>query len=254
VIISGTGITTFQARIKTDFRVQTELAIRWFQCSSGKWLFTDRGATVDTYETEVRVQGIRGRVEELVTQLNANRTAGSNQVTLSGFDSNELIFGADVVYTSITATLLNTPKVKQNRWKSFETDLTLRAIGPTLTGTATFPALKYLDVGFDGNVDRYQINKIDSYSGVYSYLDMQSDIGIFKGRFQFTGTEMRNLRKWHRTNRGTTYALTGINGVVYPFGVLRGAFPKNVKLLAIEQEEMRDLDNWYATLKLGEVI
>lgn len=254
MFISGTGITTFMARIKEDFRPQTTLAIKWFQASSGKWLFTDRGATVDTYETEIRAQGIRGRVEQLISELDANRTAGVNQVTLTDFNSNEQIFGADVVYTTITATLLNTPKITQNRWKSFETKLTLRAIAPTLTGTATFPDLKYLDTGFDGNVDRYQINKMDSYSGVYSYLDMKSDAGIFKGRFQFSNTEMMNLRKWVRTNRGTTYALTGINGVTYPFGVLRGAFPKNVKVLAIEQEEMRDLSNWYATLKLGEVI
>jgi hypothetical protein len=220
--IAGTGITTFQARLQQDFRVQTTWAIKWSQMSNGSWVYTDRGATCDIYETEVRLQGIRGRVEEFVTQLNLNRTGLSNSVTLSAFESNEKIFGADISYTSVTATLLGTPSIRQNEWKSFECTARFRAISPTMTGTATFPDLKCLDIGYDANVDRYTINKMDNYAGTYTYLDQESDIGVFMGRFQFTTTEMQNLRTWYRTNRGTTANITTIYGVTNPFGPLRG--------------------------------
>jgi hypothetical protein len=252
--ISGTGITSFQARIQPDFAIRTELAIKWFQTSSGNYAYTDRGSTVDTYEATVRLHGIQGRIEQIVQQLDANRTAGSNVVTLSEFASNEKIFGVDVVHTNVTATLLETPKITQSRLKSFEVECTFRAIAPTFTGSNTFPDLNYVSIGYDGNVEEYTIKKMDTYQGAYSYLDHQADTGVFEGTFQFTDAELRNLRRYMAISRGTTTTITEIAGVSYPFGILRGGYPKNVKVLELSNETPRGIGNWYATLKLAEVV
>ena len=252
--ISGTGITSFQARILPDFEINTILAIKWFQTSDGNWKYVDRGSTVDAYETTVRMHRIKGSIEQVVTQFDQNRVTGSNVVVLSEFASNEHIFGTNLVYNSISATLLETPKVEQSDLKSFSLSLKLRAISPTFTGTATFPSLSFLRTGYDGNSADYTINKMDSYTGSYAYLDQQADNGEFRGTFQFTDTELKNLRAWMRVNRGTTIAIADIDGITYPFGGLRSTFPINAKVLELSGETMRDMVNWYATLRLVEVI
>jgi hypothetical protein len=190
-----------------------------------------------------------------VYELEQNRVAGVNHVTLSEFATNEHIFGTDIVYTNIDATLLGTPKITQEGLKVFAASLNFRAISPTFTGTATFPTLQHLSIGYDANVDEYTINKLDSYTGAFAYLDESSDNGEFRGTFQFTDTELKNLRAWMRTNRGTTLSIASIAGVTYPFGRIRGTtFPCNVKVLELSDERMRGTDNWYATLRLAEVI
>ncbi|RPH42662.1 MAG: hypothetical protein EHM87_16115 [Burkholderiales bacterium] len=254
--IAGDGITTFTARILPEFRVRTKYALEWFQTSSGHWHYTDRGVTTDTYETEIKMHLLKGSVEELVYQLELNRRAGSNLLELSNFSSNEEIFGADVDYSgTINATLLGTPNVVQSRLKSYEVIMSLRAIVPAFVGTATFPTLKYLNIGYNANVDKYTINKKDSYTGAYTCLDMASDAAIFEGTFQFSDSEMRNIRRWLAINRGSTISIASIYGVDKPWGVNRSTgYPISAKLLEISGEEMRGVSNWYARLKLGEVL
>jgi hypothetical protein len=252
--ISGTGITSFQARIQPDYQINTTLAIKWFEVTSGSWRSVDRGSTVDTYETTVRLHGIRGRIEQLVSELYANRAAGSNVVTLSEFNANEKIFGVDVVHTNVAATLLGTPKIAQIALKTFEVEATFRATALTFTGSATVPTLKYLNHGYNANVDEYTINKIDTYTSSYTYQDHVADSGIFEGTFQFTDAELIGLRRYMAVNRGTTAAIAEIYGVTYPFGVIRGGYPKDVKILELRNETLRGIGNWYATLRLAEVV
>jgi hypothetical protein len=254
MLISGSGITPFVAKTKTDFRISTGLAIRWFQLSDGNWTFTDRGATVDTYETQMRLYGIKGPIEQFISEIEANRAAGSNQINISLCSENEKVFGADVVYNSITATVLDTLVAEQNRLKSWSVQISLRAIAPTFTGTATFPTLKYLNVGYKGSVEDWTIRKVNTYNGVYSYQDHLADSGVFEGTFQFTDTELRNLRRYMAVNRGATVTISEICGVTNPFGVTRPGYPINVKILDLTGEEQRGIGNWYATLRLGEVI
>jgi hypothetical protein len=254
--ISGTGITTFTAKVKQDFDVRTTLAIKWFQVSSGAWHYTDRGAAVDEYETTVEIQGLRGTIENFIAQVQANRIAGSNEISLSNFASNEHVFGEDINYAvAIAATVLNTPVMSQNMLKSFSCSIQLRAIGPTFQTGATFPTLRYVDVGYEGKIQTYTLDKIDTYEGAYTYLDRRSDVGVFEGTIELTQTELRNLRRWVATNRGTTYSLPGIAGVVYPFGVVRGStYPVNVKVLSLSDERMVGVSRCKVKIKLGEVL
>jgi hypothetical protein len=256
MIISGTGITSFRAKVLPGYDITTKLAIKWFKVSSGAWHYTDRGADADYYECTIELHSIRGTIENFVKQVELNRVAGSNEITLTEFASNESIFGEDVAYTgSITATVLGTPIITQSMLKSFACTVTLRAIGPTFQTGATFPALRYLDVGYQAGIVKYSIDKIDTYSGAYTYLDHRADVGVFEGTFEFTQTELRNLRRWMATNRGTTKAISGINGVVYPFGVVRGSgYPVNVKVLSLSEERMVGISRCSAKLKLGEVV
>jgi hypothetical protein len=254
--ISGTGITTFQPKISLGFRVMTQLAIKWAQAADGQWWYTDRGSLTDIYETECRIYGLKGDVERFVSQINANRLAGSNQVTLDYFASNEMIFGADVVYTSsITATVLGDMMVMQTKLKSFYTTLRMRAISPTFYGTAAMPTLRYVNIGYNANIQKWTIAKLDTYTGVYSYQDSQADIGIFTGVFQFTDAQLRNLRRYMAVNRGQDTNISNTFGVDHPFGPLStSTYTMSVKLLELSNEEQRGIGNWYAQLKMAEMI
>ena len=252
--ISGTGITSFVTKTRVDFKIYTSLAIKYFKVANGNYKLIDRGSTVDAYETEIGIHGLRGSIEQLVYELEQNRVADIHTVTLSQFNENEKIFGVDVVHTDITATMLGTPEISQTDLKSFETRIRLRGSGLSFTGSATMPALNYASIGYNANVDEYTLTKLDTYTGVYSYLDMSTDSGIFRGRFQFTDSELTNLRRYMATSRGTTTAITAIAGVTYPFGILRGGYPKNVKILELSDETQRGIGNWYASLVLAEVI
>jgi hypothetical protein len=252
--VSGTGITTFTAKVRNGFRINTSLALEWFKAADGNYRATDRGAASDVYEAEIALRGLRGDLETFVTQINANREADVNTVTLDMFNENEKIFGADVDHTSITATLLDTPKIQQAALKVFELSANFRAISPSFTGSASFPALRYLSRGFDANVNKYTINKLDSYVGAYTYLDQSYDTGMFEGTFQFTNSELIGLRRYIATNRSTTVVIADIAGVSNPFGPLRGGYPISVKVLELSDEEMQGIDNWYAKLKFAEVV
>ena len=255
MIISGTGITSFEFKTSIDFKIDTRLSINWFKVADGNWKFTDRGASTDIYESDVKLHAISGSVDQVLQQIEANRVAESNVITLSTTNYNEKIFGPEINYTvPISATVINDVVKEQARLKSYEVRLRLRAISPTFTGSGAFPDLKYLNIGYSGDIDKNTINKLDSYTGSFSYIDHQYDAGLFTGTFIFTEAELIGLRQYMRLSRGTTTSLTGINGVTYPFGINRGAYPFNVKLLDLTDLEMRGIGRWFATIKMAEVV
>lgn len=254
--ISGTGISDFELKIQKNFRTRTSIALIWQQASNGNWNATDRGSSEDYYESMLTIRRKESDVTTYLEELYANRLAESNVITLSDFADNELIFGADVDHSiSIDASIIEISMRKQANYNVFTFTMILRAISPSFLGSASFPSLRYLDYDYESDIETWTINTLDSYNNVLYYQDRNYDSGKFKGRFQFTTEELKGLRRWYATNRGATYTLNTINGVKYPFGPnSSSSYPVNVKLLSIENELMRDVDNWYCDLTLAEVV
>jgi len=257
-----TGITQFEVRVNS-YDIKTTLAINWFQTADGNWRFIDRGELADIYETKIRIVGLQGSIDLFLQQYRANRNALTNQFTLKNFHSNEKIFGSNVDYSgTIVATVMGDLYADQRGLKSWELKMTLQAIGLTFTGSPSFPALKYLDIGYSGNIDKYAINKMDSYSGAFTYIDHQpsyttkrSEPGLFEGTFQFTDDEIIGLREYMRQNRGTTTTITSISGLTRMFGINRPVFPNDIKILDMTEKPRGIMaTNWYANLKMAEVL
>lgn len=253
--VSGTGITTFQAHLKQKFRVRTQLALQWMQTSSGNWYATDRGASSDIYECEVELNNIRGTVEQFVEEINNNRAADSHVLTLDWFEDNEHIFGEDIDHSgSISATVIGDIKIDQMNWKVYGCKAILRALSPSNIGSASFPVLKYLNRGYNANVDGYTVSKYDTFDGTFSYLDMKADSGVFEGEFLFTQTELQGLRRWIATNRGSQTTIATIYGVTNPWGPLRGGYSITAKPMELVEREPWGMTHWLANLKLVEVV
>jgi hypothetical protein len=238
VYISGTGITPFTALLKPDFQVDTMLAINYVQLSNGNYTVIDRGTSVDKYEAVITIYGIATTLNNFIDQIEANRQAGSNVIALSQFSTTEYIFGENVNHSgTINATIVKMEKVRQGTWKGFGLTMRLRAISPAFTAAAAYlPALDKLLVGYTADGD-LTINKPDSYTGVYTYQEADSDIGTFSGTFILNVSDVADLRQYYKTYRGAVSSISSIAGVTYPFGKRRGvAAPFSCRIKELREE------------------
>ena len=232
--ISGTGITTFTAKIKPDFKPDTKYALYWSQASDGTWHATDRGTGADRYDCNIRIYGKESDLMNFVHQIEYNRIAGSNVIHLSSFTTGEHIFGADIDYSSGLDVVAFMERGAQITWKGFEQPLSLCCKSPTFVGGVGYlPALRYTDIGYDGDSDR-TINKIESYNRTFYYQDHVADYGTFTGIFTFTDEEMKSLRRFIAKQRGAEITINQFYGIDNPFGYRGATFPLLVKIISFE--------------------
>jgi len=252
MLISGTGITPFTQLFKPRFRPRTKLALKWRKLDN-TYFATDRGATSDIYESDVRIYGKYAAIKTFVDEIEANRQAGSNEISLSNFNTSEWIFGADVDYTgSIDATWIEHGEITQGSFKGFGINLRLRAIAPSFVGSPSLPALTCLEFGYNGDAT-FSINKMDSYGGNFFYADRESDLGYFIGIFKFSNTDMQDARRYIATQRSSSFSLPAIPGVTYPFGPRRPNTSLTAHIQEWEDMGMWGLQYWRMKLKFTEV-
>ncbi|MDR2728505.1 MAG: hypothetical protein LBB56_05175 [Chitinispirillales bacterium] len=281
MILSADKLTGFDLKILPGFKPVTKLALSWKQLANGGYFPVDRGTDCDIYESEITACGREDVIDSLIRVLDLNRYTGSdnsNKFNLSGFNGAEKIFGAEIDYTQgVTAAVMKYGKKTQKSWKGFSIKLTLRACGinpyEPEEAPADFPAINdfcenpqaraSLGVGFtaDSNVD---IDKMDAYTGIKSFIDNRSDAGFFEGVFTLKTEYMAELRRFLiRDNRGRLISsgsregqiINGIPGVRNIFGVRRsGVWPFNVRITEFTDMGMKKLDWWQIKLKIAEEI
>lgn len=253
--ISGTGITPFTVKVLPDYRPMTRLSLEWKKLASGNYYATDRGADADIYEADIQIYGKASVIDDFIEQIELNRQAGSNAITLSNFFSTETIFGENVDHSgSITATVVSFGKKVQARWKSYTLSMRVRTLSPSFVGSASLPTLQYLEVGYEGDND-LSILKTDTYNNTFTYTDREADAGIFKGTFLFSNADMKLIRNYIRIQRSADISITDIAGVTLPFGNRRQTgYTATVKIL-----DWKDLGRWglqyqRMSLTLAEVV
>lgn len=243
MIITGSGITTpVRVQIETGFRPVYEPALIWAMCSSGKWVASDRGAASDIYTTEIEVTGYESEINDILANLYNNRIASSgtpNLITLSDFADTEKIFGEDIDYSSVNATVTDIGERQQRAFCSWSVKIKLQAISPSFVGSAAASIIfAHWDFEYTGDNER-TITKYDSYQGTFSYADHRADRGVFKGSAYLKNADMATFLRTLATVRAAPITTT-IGGVEYPFGVERpGTWPRNLKYL-----EVKDMGYW----------
>lgn len=246
-------------KIKPDFVPETKLALKWVQLSDGNWVCTDRGSAEDTYDTEIRIYGREDAVNNIINIVENARSTYDNVLSLSGFNSQEHIFGADLNYANeIQATAFMQGRI-QKTWKGFEVALKLSCLSPSfIGGNGSLPNLRHLEVGYEAESE-YTIEKFDSYRRNFSYVDRSADAGKFTGSFYFTDQEMIQLRRYVAKQRGNTISIPNIFGVNYPFGRRSTVYPYYAKILEIVESGMvtdllGDRPRWKTSITFAEVI
>jgi len=254
--LSGTGISTpFELKV-TKYRPITTYGIEWIKTSSGNYVSTDRGASNDTYESEIVVSGHEYYINQVLSAIQDNRAADNHVLSLDTFNQvDDKIFGCDVDYSSgVTCTVVKLSSRKQRSWRGFGVTMILRALSPSFTGSASLPALQYIPKGYEGDAT-YTVTKYDTYDGSFTYLDEEYDAGQWTGDVILTSANMQGLRRYLATQRGSTISIPAIAGVAYPYGPRRGStYPLSVKVTEFKDNGMWGEGYWTATLTLNEVV
>lgn len=251
MIITGAEITDFTFRVNPDYKVITELDMEWYQVSNGNYHAVDRGTSADVYGTKIKTFGTETYINNIITQLEANRQSTAGLIRMSSFADDEHIFGEDIDYSGeLSGYYTEISMRRHSSLNVFELDLALRLSSPSFSGTASFPAIACLQVGYTADAN-WTYNTYDSYYSDFSYQDHNADAGIFKGTYNLTQTQLRNLRRWHATFRDISFSLPGIGGVTYPFGPREGTGPWTVKALKLEEKRRFGLDRWLTEVTLA---
>lgn len=233
MIITGSGITEFTAKVLLDYQPLQRFALTWQQLSSGNWAATDRGTTADSYECKISLYGVESEINTFVTEINNSRLYGNNQITLSDFAETEKIFGHNITHDTLTATVLDMPQRRRGSFKGWGlADVYLKLLStPVFTGLSTMPTLYFSDFGGDADSD-YTFNRKESYTNAITYQDKQSDSGIFEANFTLKNTDFINMLNYIRVTRSGNMTLADTLGVAYPFGTRStGSYPFTVKLI-----------------------
>lgn len=240
MIITGAGITSpLRVWIKPDFIPNTKLALKWAQLANGTWVAADRGASCDVYLTNITIHAVEDTIDTLIQTIYNNRIATSgtpNQLTLTNFASDEKIFGQDVVHTTndsngLNCTILAFGEKVQKSLHGFSLSLDLQAISPTFTGTAGPIVFNHLDIGYANDTIK-TINKYDTYTSAFSYLDHRSDTSFFEGIATVRNADMVTTRRALATSRSgpiETTVLTGNKNQATNW-------PKNLTYLSFEEQ------------------
>jgi len=243
---------TTEMKVLPGFTPKTLLAVDWVTTQNGNYHAVDRTASADVFESEFRIYGKESYIDGVLDALETYRDAF---VPLTDFSSTESIFGADVDVTGTVNTWFKEiGKKEQGRFKGFRCTFRVKALTPSFVGTASLPALQYLDFGYSNDATRTLMGN-DTYNGTTSYYDLEYDAGIFEGTFLFSTANMQKIRRYLAGLRGSTFSLTGINGVTEPFGSRRGgSYPYNAKIIGFEDLGMMGLEHWKMKLKFAEVV
>jgi len=234
-----------------NFDPLTDYSFTFDKLQNGHYSVVDRGESADVYRARITVYDNKDTLDNLNDYINSLRESDTVPVT---FDTTEQVFGADVDYSAgYGVSIVSATGVPQKSFKGFEYSFTIEVQNPTLTGVDTFPELNHSEHDFEPEyVNTRSINY--GYDGTIGLNDNNADHGIFKGTFYFNDIDMRNLRKYHRTKRGTSFYLNELPGFEYIFGRKRNiTFPAHVRLLDFK-ESYDTVNRWKCKLRLVEEV
>lgn len=189
----------------------------WQLKGNGYYTARDLGISQDRYESQVLISDTK----EVIAALQAVLKANKKEITLSGFNSAEIIFGADVDYSEpITATYTAFgPKRNFKNDVLFDLEINFRAIEKTLL--ITTPSLAGLNLQEKWEGDKaFDITKLFGYDQSVTALEHSTDAGFFKGRFLQTTEQMKAIRAYLLTvarANAIPFPTMGV-GDFYPFG------------------------------------
>lgn len=227
------GSVSFQLKVAPGYKVRTKLALQWKKLSSGNYVATDRGSDEDVYEADISTIGTESYINNIITQINTSRLAGTTLSATASWLSSDYIFGENIDYAyAYEIEILSMSERRQIGWKSFQLDLTLRLKSAMVfQGSSSFPTLKWCDIGAGADADM-TIRKQDSYTGIMSSFDHRSDTGIFEGVFTLTNADFILLRNYIKNQRSGNFSLADTFGVAYPFGNrTSNSYPYSCKLI-----------------------
>lgn len=224
----------------------TTPSVNWLQASNGKWYGYDRTASEDIFEAAILFKGSESSLSTLESVLSSNR---ENFNITCGIG--EEIFGADIDYSgAIDATVIKYGNIQSINKGVYSMPMRLRAISPSVTGTASISSLRLSSHKFSPN-SSFDINKSFSIDGTPSYLDRATDPGMFIGVFKQTTTEMKAIRRYLLTTARNASVSFPSFGVSKPFGQRMGSGPITIKIVGWRDLGRKNFTDWEISIKMA---
>lgn len=239
----------------TDHRPETKLAIDYISLSNGNLSPIVWSADKDIYETTITTAGREDYINNIINELNKNYN-NIDILTMSGFNSDESVFGEDVDHTvPISGIITDWSVVSQGSWKGFKLSLKLRCLSPTFLLDTAVPDLSGMNSSPNykgGSIPIYNI--LDTYNGsVNTYFtksyDRSSEFDI-----NLTNSELAALRRYIAVNRGVSFSVSNIGGIQYPFGIQNAAATYNVIITDLKEQSRFNVNRWLVRITLHNVI
>lgn len=229
----------------------TKPSIKWIKTSNGNWQGVDRGASEDTFESQIRFVGPESELQDLENFLDSNREG----MTIA-LGTGEEIFGADLDYSSsYSVTVVGYESPQRINFAQFGMGLRLRLVGsPSFVTTS--PSLSNLRIAnWSYNAgSEFDIDKKFTYDRTASYLDGATDPGIFVCNYLQTQSEMEAIRRYLLvTARNNTVAYPASIGITEPFGQRVGVYAGNIKITDWEDLGRQSYINWGLSITMRRV-
>lgn len=254
--LSGNAMTTtLDVHIHPNYTVDTKRAMKWFQCEDGNWYAVDRGANSDIYEAQIDVYDNETNINNYLDEIKNMRDTQEHLIIMSGFALDERIFGEDIDYSDpISGIIMDIGDRKQRSFKGFSTSFTLRALSPAFSGVASLPnfANTCLEYSYS-NIRDYAYTRYDTYYGDMYVTNRNNSSSIFRGTFNLSNDDLRDLRRWYATNRDTSFSISDLNGIDYMFGPEEGTYNHQVKILKIKEKSKHGLFRWIVEIDFAKV-
>jgi hypothetical protein len=249
---AGSTIYVLQA-----FKPITKPAIKWIQKSDGNWSASDRGASEDVFEADVVFSGPEAELANLEAELGT--VGGDNPSQRQTFSLNlgsgEEIFGADIdISGALTITVVDYGKIVRNSFASFSMPLRLRLPSPSYTGVASISSLRIADNTYEPNSE-FDLMKSFTLDGSATYLDGETDPGIFRAVFRQTFAEMKAIRRYLLTTaRTSAISHPASLGVSEPYGQRMGSGPFTCKVIDWNDQGKVNYIDWELGITFARVI
>lgn len=243
--------TTFRV---TDFRPETNLAIEWVQASNDNYVPISYLASNDEYNTIITTAGTESYINTIIQQLDLTLDS-TNIVTMSGFASDETVFGEDITHTTLSGIILDWGISNQKSWHGFNLSLKIRCMSPTSSVSGSLPAFSGLCLSHSSRMGSIPetINNF-SYTGeAYTAFNGALD-STCEFECNLTTTQLAGLRRWMVENRGTSFSTASIGGLVEPFGPQAHAASYTIRILDLKEVSKFNIDRWLVRLKVANIV
>jgi hypothetical protein len=254
MILTISGTST-EIRVNPDYQPITKLAVDWFELSNGDWETVDWGTSADTYETIINTFGTETYINNIISALNDNRN--ESYCVLSGFASNEKIFGDNINYTNpLSALFTGYMETRQSvSLNGFGVKLSFKLVNPSFVGSNPLTSDDFKNIAWSYEADReVSMDLLTTIGGQDYTYDNTSETGTCKINVNMSSEQLIRLRNFYRIYRGYTWELGvgDLPGIEYPFGPKSSTGPHNVKIKSI-QENRFGLNRWLVEIVLVEV-
>lgn len=204
---------TFKQNILINYKLK--------RISSGNFVSIDRGANTDRYSTTLKFSGSLEYINSLIVVLTDLRTA-KKEVVMGGIPDNVGIFGDHISYGGEQRMVVSKfGKLKSPQHNYYTFSVEFLATNLSYYGTPVVPSSMHCLQSDFSTETMWNTVVNETYNRDNYFIDKVTDLYTFKGKYNLSVADNRDLYAWWESRRGSVTQVTeSAFGVTNMFGPL----------------------------------